>query len=84
MTSHTFPVTKSYLSEQAIARKIAIAYSLSDVRYQLLSATMRDVHIVTSSKAKNIFYIYRHGTRTEEEITAERCFVGYFLTITYQ
>ncbi|MCA9422877.1 MAG: hypothetical protein KDE50_18640 [Caldilineaceae bacterium] len=62
---------------QAIVRKIEAAYSLSDVKCQLLTATMCDVYLITSFQGKNIFYIYRHAQRTREEITAEWHFVAY-------
>jgi len=77
MNPNYFPITKSFLCEKAIARKLEDAFSLSDVRCQLLTATMRDVYLVTSSQGKKIFYLYRSNQRTSKEIAAEWFFVGY-------
>ncbi|MEM7116466.1 MAG: phosphotransferase [Chloroflexota bacterium] len=77
MNTNTLPVTKSFLSAQTIARKIEEAYGLLNVRCQLLTATMRDVYLVTSAQGKNIFYIYLHHECRAAEIAAEWQFVTY-------
>lgn len=77
MISSKFPVTKSYLSAKALVHKIEFAYALLGVKCQLLTATMRDVYLVTSSQGKMVFYIYRHDQRTKEEILGEWHFVSH-------
>lgn len=79
MNSKAFPITKSYLSEKAIARKLEDSFFLSDVSCQLLTATMRDVYLISSSQGKNIFYIYRHNQHSRSEIIAEWHFVAELL-----
>ena len=55
-----FPVTKTFLSQQVLAKTIAAAYDLSNVRCQLMAAFMRDVYKVYSAKQQYALYIYRH------------------------
>jgi hypothetical protein len=66
-----FPITKSYLATDALAGRLEDEYDLTDVRCRLISATLRDVHLVTTSRRRFIFYVYRHGYRTREQIVAE-------------
>jgi hypothetical protein len=66
-----FPITKSYLATAALAGRREDEYDLADVRCRLISATLRDVHLVTTSGRRFIFYVYRHGYRTREQIAAE-------------
>ena len=72
-----FPITKSYLATAALAGRLEDEYGLADVRCRLISATLRDVHLVTSSRGRFIFYVYRHGYRTGEQIAAEWHFVAH-------
>lgn len=76
-SSPLFPVTKSFLSQAALAETIATAYGLSNVRCQLIAAFMRDVYQISSDKRRYVFYIYRHQQRTLDEIKAEWQFVEY-------
>lgn len=77
MNSSYFPVTKSFLSQEALAKTIAAVYGLSEVRCQLIAATMRDVYRVSSDRQDYIFFVYRHNQRTLDEIKAEWQFVEY-------
>ena len=72
-----FPITKSYLATAALAGRLDDEYDLADVRCRLISATLRDVHLVTTSRRRFIFYVYRHGYRTREQIAAEWHFVAH-------
>jgi Ser/Thr protein kinase RdoA (MazF antagonist) len=72
-----FPITKSYLDTAALAGRIEDEYDLADVRCRLISATLRDVHLVTTSRRRFIFYVYRHGYRTHEQIAAEWHFIAH-------
>jgi len=73
--SPLFPVTKSFLSQEALAETISVAYGLSNARCQLIAAFMRDVYQVSSDERRYVFFIYRHGQRTLDEIKAEWQFV---------
>lgn len=77
MTNHPFPVDKSLLSAAALARVIEAEYGLGDVRCQLLTATLRDVYLVSSNEGRYVLYVYRHGQRPRDEIGAEWQFVDY-------
>jgi Ser/Thr protein kinase RdoA (MazF antagonist) len=77
MGSSYFPVTKSFLAEEALAREIEAAYGLSSVRCQLIAAFMRDVYLVTANEQRCILFIYRHNQRTIDEIESEWRFVAY-------
>ena len=62
------PVTKSFLDAEALAERIEHEYRLVDVRCQLITATMRDVYLVTSDQGRYVLFVYRHGQRSAEEI----------------
>ena len=72
-----FPITKSFLATTALAGRLQDEYDLADVRCRLISATLRDVHLVTDSRRRFILYVYRHGSRTREQIAAEWHFVAH-------
>jgi Ser/Thr protein kinase RdoA (MazF antagonist) len=72
-----FPITKSYLDTAALAGRLEDEYDLVGVRCRLISATLRDVHLITTSGGRYIFYVYRHGYRTREQIAAEWHFVAH-------
>ena len=76
-TKNFISVEKSFISRQVIAQRLEEKFGLSDVRCQLISATMRDVYHVLSKEHQYIFYIYRHNQRTLEEINSEWDFVEY-------
>jgi Ser/Thr protein kinase RdoA (MazF antagonist) len=77
MENRYFPVIKSFLAEEALAREIEAAYGLSSVRCQLIAAFMRDVYLVTANKQRYILFIYRRNQRTIDEIMSEWRFVAY-------
>ena len=70
--SHTghIPVIKSFFDPIALAEAIAAAYSLSNVRCQLIKATMRDVYRVVSGKGEFVALVYR-ADQTEAAIREE-------------
>jgi Ser/Thr protein kinase RdoA (MazF antagonist) len=72
-----FPVVKSFLSEEALARRIEAAYDLREVRCQLLAVSMRDVYRVSAGGDRYICSIYRYNQRTPEQIEAEWDFVDH-------
>jgi Ser/Thr protein kinase RdoA (MazF antagonist) len=77
MTIHPFPVDKSLLSAAALAGGIEAEYGLGDVRCQLITATLRDVYLVSSRAGRFVLYVYRHGQRPTHEIEAEWQFVDH-------
>ncbi|MBI5301710.1 MAG: phosphotransferase [Chloroflexi bacterium] len=72
-----FPVSKSFLLRDALAHQIEEEYGLANVRCQLITATLRDVYLVTSSQGRHVLYVYRHGQRSNDEVSAEWQFVDY-------
>ncbi len=75
-----FPISKSFLHREAIAHQIEEEYGLANVRCQLISATLRDVYLITSSQGRHILYIYRHGQHSTDAISGEWQFVDYLHT----
>lgn len=74
-TTH-FPISKSFLSAEALAQQISVEYALPDVRCQLISASMRDVYLVRSKQKRHVLFVYRHNQRTADEIQGEWQFVA--------
>jgi Ser/Thr protein kinase RdoA (MazF antagonist) len=72
-----FPITKSFLSTEALAHRIEHEYNLTNVRCQLITTTLRDVYLVTSLRKRFILFVYRSGARSVEYIEAEWRFVTY-------
>lgn len=72
-----FPVTKSFLDRDALARRLEDEYGLTEVRCQLITATVRDVYLVTSAQGRFALYIYRHAQRSPEQIAGEWELVDY-------
>jgi Ser/Thr protein kinase RdoA (MazF antagonist) len=71
LNTSSFPVAKSFLSAEALSRRIEVAYGLAEVRCQLMAAFMRDVYRVTSKQGRRILYVYRHRHRTVDMIRSE-------------
>jgi Ser/Thr protein kinase RdoA (MazF antagonist) len=74
-----FPISKSFLQRDALAHRIEEEYGLANVGCQLITATLRDVYLVTSSQGRYVLYIYRHGQRSTDEVSAEWHYVDYLL-----
>ncbi len=72
-----FPVSKSFLRRDLLAKRLEEEYGLAGTTCQLITATLRDVYLVTSSQGRHIFYIYQHEKRSPDEISAEWQFVDY-------
>lgn len=68
---------RSRLHPAGLAARVAAAYGLHDVRCQLLTATMRDVYAVTSTRGRHVLFVYPHAHRTREEVLAEWDFVAH-------
>ncbi len=66
-----FPVLKSLLAVDALARVLEANYGLKNVWCQLIKGTIRDTYRVTARDAPYILSIYRHGQRAINEILAE-------------
>jgi Ser/Thr protein kinase RdoA (MazF antagonist) len=75
-----FPIIKSFLSTEALARHIEREYDLANVQCQLITATLRDVYLVTSLQKRFILFVYSSGLRSVEYIQAEWRFVAYLAT----
>lgn len=72
-----FPISKSFLQREALARRIEEEYGFEEVDCQLITSTLRDVYLVTSSQGRNVLYVYPQGLRTKSEIAAEWQYVDY-------
>jgi Ser/Thr protein kinase RdoA (MazF antagonist) len=72
-----FPVTKSFLSAGDLSEVVAAEYGLPDASCQLITATLRDVYLVTAGGTRHVLYVYRHGQRSMDEIKAEWQFVDH-------
>ena len=53
----SFPISKSFLATEALAAHLAAAYGLTNVRCQLLSATLRDVYLVRTTQQRLVRYV---------------------------
>lgn len=78
--NRSFPVSKSFISDAALAQSIEADYGLSDVHCQLITASMRDVYFVWSNQKRHVLYLYRSYQRTPAEILAEWKFVDFLYT----
>ena len=78
--SKSFPVRKSLLCDETLAHNIEAVHGLSDVHCQLITASMRDVYLVTSYEKRYVLYIYRCDQRTPAEILGEWKFVDFLYT----
>jgi Ser/Thr protein kinase RdoA (MazF antagonist) len=67
----TFPITRSYLSVEALARTIYDHYGLTNVRCQLIKAMVCDTYHVVAQTGRFILRVYRHNQRTLDQINAE-------------
>lgn len=65
------PVHYSIVNPNALEVFITQHYGWSNVRVQLIKATMRDVYEVWADGQHAILCLYRHGERTATEIEAE-------------
>jgi Ser/Thr protein kinase RdoA (MazF antagonist) len=72
-----FPISKSFLQRNALAHQLEQEYGLENVNCQLITATLRDVYRVASSRGRHILYVYQHGQRSAREIAAEWLWVDY-------
>lgn len=77
MQGSKFPISKSFLCSEALGKALEEAYGLSQVRCQLMQATMRDVYHVQSQHQSFVLFIYHANRRNAAEITAEWDFVDY-------
>ena len=66
----TSQVIKSFFDTIWLAEQVAIKYNLSNIRFQLIKATMRDVYHVRTSNNNAIFILYP-AKRTESQIASE-------------
>ena len=71
------PVARPFLGERALARAVEAAYGMRAARIRLISASMRDVYLVTAGEGRYALFLYRHNQRTPEEIAAEWEFVDF-------
>jgi Ser/Thr protein kinase RdoA (MazF antagonist) len=78
--SRSNSISKSFLCDETLAQRIEAEHGLSDVHCQLITASMRDVYLVTSYEKRYILYIYRYDQRTPAEILAEWKFVDFLYT----
>jgi Ser/Thr protein kinase RdoA (MazF antagonist) len=67
----TLPVARSLFAPTALAKVVALAYGLDEVRCRLIKATIRDVYQVDARQGPSVLAVYRNGRRTSDEIEAE-------------
>jgi Ser/Thr protein kinase RdoA (MazF antagonist) len=67
----TSSILLTYFSADAIATLIEQHYLLQKVYCRLLTNSLRDVYLVESEGKRFVFYLYRHGWRTQAQIHAE-------------
>jgi Ser/Thr protein kinase RdoA (MazF antagonist) len=67
----SLPIAKSLLSAAALAQRVTVEYSLSNVRCELLTVSLRDMYLVASDQGRWVLAIYRAGWRTPAQIEAE-------------
>jgi Ser/Thr protein kinase RdoA (MazF antagonist) len=77
MNANHFPVAKSFLSQEALARQVEAEYGLDGARCQLITGSLRDVYRVRSRSGQHVLYVYRHDQRSPKAIEAEWQFVAY-------
>jgi Ser/Thr protein kinase RdoA (MazF antagonist) len=77
MNANHLPVSKSFISAEALARTVETEYELPNVRCQLITASLRDVYLVSSDNGRHVLFVYRHGHRSPAEIVSEWQFVDY-------
>lgn len=80
MKAAHFPVAKSFLSQEALARRVEAEYGLDGAHCQLITGSLRDVYRVWSRSGQHVLYVYRHNQRSPEAIEAEWQFVAYLDT----
>jgi len=72
-----FPVLRSLLSPNALARVIEVSYGLSDARCQLIKATVNDVYRIDSMSGPYILRIHRAQRQSLAAITGELDLLDY-------
>src|SRR5215207_374640 len=75
-SSHNLPIIKSFFDPYALAQVISQAYAFSNVRCQLIKATMRDVYHVMSWEGEFVALIYR-ASHVEASIHEEIALTDY-------
>jgi len=70
-SNNYFPVSRSLLSPDALARSLEAAYGLSDARCRLIKATVNDVYRVDSMSGPYILRIHRAQGQSLATITGE-------------
>jgi len=66
-----FPVSRSLLSPDALARALETAYGLSDVRCRLIKATVNDVYRVDAASGPHLLRIHRANGHSLAAIAGE-------------
>lgn len=77
MMHPVLPILKSFVEPVALSDQISEAYGLSNVRVQLLKATMRDVYEVTAKQERYIATIYSHHDSQPSHVFAEQVFTNF-------
>ncbi len=75
-----FPVLRSYLCVDALARAIAAAYNLGACTCQLIKGMVLDTYKVTTTQGLFVFRIYRFNKRQLQAIEAEINFLNILRT----
>ncbi len=71
ISNDQFPVSRSLLSPDALARMLEVAYGLLDVRCRLIKATVNDVYRVDSANGPHILRIHQTQGQSLDAITGE-------------
>ncbi len=73
------PILKSFVEPVALCDQLSEAYGLTDVRVQLLKATMRDVYEVTADQGRFVATIYSHHDSQPSHVFAEQVFTNFLM-----
>jgi Ser/Thr protein kinase RdoA (MazF antagonist) len=73
------PILKSFVDPVALCDQLSEAYGLTNVRVQLLKATMRDVYDVAADQGHYIATIYSHHDSQPSHVFAEQVFTNFLM-----
>ncbi|MCA9913978.1 MAG: phosphotransferase [Anaerolineae bacterium] len=73
------PILKSFVEPLALSDQLSQAYGLTNVRVQLIKATMRDVYEVSADQGRYVATIYSHRDSQPSHVFAEQVFTNFLM-----
>lgn len=73
------PILKSFVEPAALCDQLSEAYGLTNVRVQLIKATMRDVYDVKADQGHFVATIYSHHDSQPSHVFAEQVFTNFLM-----